>query len=142
MPHPPPAGWPRISSAVFYEDAAAAIDFLVRALGFEVRTRVDGEAGSVVHSELTWGGDGVVMVATAKRPWARSPRALDGTSTQSLMIYVDDVDAAVARARAAGAVVRSEPTDTDYGEGYWADRGAELEDPEGHHWWVVQRLRG
>jgi uncharacterized glyoxalase superfamily protein PhnB len=34
---PTPAGWPRLSSSIFYQDAAAAIDWLCRAFGFEVR---------------------------------------------------------------------------------------------------------
>ena len=33
---PPPSGWPRISNAIHYEDAAAAIDWLCDAFGFEV----------------------------------------------------------------------------------------------------------
>jgi hypothetical protein len=30
---------------------------------------------------------------------------------------------------------------SDYGEGYWSDRGYECSDLEGHHWWFYQRLR-
>ena len=40
---PTPKGWPRISSAVFYDDAAAAIDWLCRVFDFEVRLKVEGE---------------------------------------------------------------------------------------------------
>jgi len=54
---------------------------------------------------------------------------------------VDDVEAHCARARAAGAKIRSEPTTTDYGEDHWTDRGYECEDIGGHHWWFYQRLR-
>ena len=36
----PPKGWPRISSSVFYDDAAAAIAWLVRVFGFEVQLKV------------------------------------------------------------------------------------------------------
>jgi uncharacterized glyoxalase superfamily protein PhnB len=59
----------------------------------------------------------------------------------NLMIYVDDVEAHCAKARAAGAKIVVEPKTTDYGEGYWADRGYECVDPGGHHWWFCQRLR-
>lgn len=34
-----PAGWPRISTALYYQDPAKAIDWLCRAFGFEVRLR-------------------------------------------------------------------------------------------------------
>jgi uncharacterized glyoxalase superfamily protein PhnB len=54
---------------------------------------------------------------------------------------VDDVDAHAAQARRAGAKIIEEPTTTDYGEDYWADRGYRVEDPEGHQWWFMQRVR-
>ena len=56
-----PKGWPRISSSLFYEDAGKAIDWLCRAFGFEVRLKVEGEDGSLEHSELVF-GEGLIMV--------------------------------------------------------------------------------
>lgn len=151
MPHtvkPTPRGWPRVTPAVFYDDAKAAIAFLCRAFGFTVRIQVDGPDGTVVHSELEL-GDGVVMVSTAgKRSErahplpSRSPRAIGGAITQSLAIYVDDADAHCAQARAGGARIVEEPTTTDYGPEYWSDRGYRTEDPEGHTWWFLHRVRG
>jgi uncharacterized glyoxalase superfamily protein PhnB len=137
-----PPGWPRISSAVYYEDPFKAIDWLCRAFGFEVRMKVEGANGTLEHSELVF-GEGVVMVGAmqAKSPYRRSPLALGGANTQNLMLYVDDVETHCARARAAGAKVIAEPTTVDYGAEYWEDRGYEVEDPEGHHWWFIQRLR-
>ncbi len=61
---PAPKNWPRISAAVFYDDAAAAIDWLCTTFGFSVRIKVAGEDGAVLHSELEFGG-GVIMVADA-----------------------------------------------------------------------------
>ncbi|HXL79506.1 MAG TPA: hypothetical protein VN951_01425 [Pyrinomonadaceae bacterium] len=43
---PTPTGWPRISSAVYYEDAPAAIDWLCRAFGFEVRVKLRAKAAA------------------------------------------------------------------------------------------------
>ncbi len=43
---PTPAGWPRISPALYYDDAAKAIDLLCDAFGFEVRLKVEGEAAA------------------------------------------------------------------------------------------------
>jgi uncharacterized glyoxalase superfamily protein PhnB len=139
---PTPQGWPRVASALFYEDASQAIDWLCKAFGFRVRLRVDGPDGSIVHSELEL-ADGLIMVGSAeiKRKRSRSPRALEGANTQSLMAYVDDVEAHCVHARAAGAKILMEPTTTDYGEEYWSDRGYECVDLEGHHWWFMQRLR-
>jgi uncharacterized glyoxalase superfamily protein PhnB len=141
---PPPAGWPRMSSAVYYVDASAAIDWLVSAFDFQVRLKIEGDHGSIEHSELTY-GDGVIMVAQAglaHKPGVRqSPQNLNGANTQALMIYVDDVEAHFARAQKAGAKIIKELETTDYGGDYWIDRGYECEDLEGHHWWFYQRLR-
>lgn len=143
---PTPAGWPRISSSLYYQDAAKAIDWLCKAFGFEVRIRVDGEDGRVRHSELVF-GDGLIMVGSVDmtRPGAghrKSPRDVGGANTQNMMVYVDDVDAHCERARSAGATITSEPKTTDHGEEYWADRTYEVEDIEGHRWWFAQRMRG
>lgn len=144
----PPKDWPRISSSVTYEDAAAAIEFLCRAFGFEVRLKVEGEGGRIEHSELVFGG-GLVMVgseggASGKphRDWMVSPRKVSGKNTQSLCIFVDDADAHCAHARQNGATILIEPATSDYGEEYWADRSYLARDPEGHHWWFMQRVRG
>lgn len=138
--NPSPRGWPRISSSLYYQDANAAIEWLGRAFGFEPRLIVEGDGGDVVHSELAF-GDGLVMVSSAGRSaWFRSPRGLDGGNSQSLLVYVDDVDAHCARARAAGATIATEPKTTDYGDAYWCDRVYEAVDLEGHHWWFSQRL--
>jgi len=138
-----PKGWPRLSAAVFYDDAGPAIDWLCRAFGFEVRLRVDGEGGRIEHSELTF-GDGLVMVGTAGGPRktsTASPKSLGGKNTQSLMLFVDDVDAHCARARSAGATITMEPAVHDYGEDHWADRSYGALDPEGHNWYFTQRIR-
>ncbi len=140
--HPAPPGWPRISTALYYEDPGEAIAWLCRAFGFEIRIVVEDEAGQVRHSELTFGG-GVIMVAagTPASPNRRAPSRSGGINTQNLMVYVDDVDAHAQRAREAGAKIVDEPTTHDHGEEYWTDRSYECEDPGGHRWWFCQRLR-
>jgi uncharacterized glyoxalase superfamily protein PhnB len=137
-----------MTSALFYDDAAKAIDWLCRAFGFEVRTRIEGEGGRIEHSEIVF-GDGLVMVGNtggkSSRPVPlpmKSPRALGGVGTQGLFVYVDDVDAHCERAKAAGAKIIEPPTTTDFGEEYWADRTYRCEDIEGHTWWFAQRMRG
>jgi uncharacterized glyoxalase superfamily protein PhnB len=142
----PPEGWPRISSALFYDDAAKAIDWLCRSFGFEVRLKVEGEAGRIEHSELVFGGGLVMVGSTHKydrpdRDFCASPKSLGGKCTQALCVCVDDVDAHCERARAAGAKIVSEPATQDYGEEYWSDRTYQAEDLEGHRWWFMQRVR-
>lgn len=144
---PTPAGWPRISSSVFYEDSAKAIDWLCKVFGFEVRLRIEGEGGRIEHSELTF-GEGLIFVSsvggksTRTEPLpGKSPRSLGGAITQALCVFVDDVDVHCAKARAAGAKIIDPPTTNDYGDDYWADRSYRAEDFEGHHWWFMQRVR-
>ena len=141
---PTPPGWPRISSSLYYDDAAAAIDWLCDAFGFEVRLKVEGDGGRIEHSELVF-GDGLVMVSGSdkadKYPQVRSPGQVGGGNTQNLFMYVDDIEAHCARARAKGARVVVEPKVSDYGEDYWSDKSYECVDVGGHHWWFSQRLR-
>ena len=134
---PAPRGWPRITSSLFYADAPAAIDWLVRAFGFEVRSKYVGADGSIEHSELTY-GDGLILVYTASDDLV-APGAVAGKNTQALTLYVDDVDAHAARARAAGARLFRDLADTTHEPG-WTDRTYGALDPEGHRWFFSQRL--
>jgi uncharacterized glyoxalase superfamily protein PhnB len=143
----PPRGWPRISSAIFYDDAAQAIAWLCRTFGFEVRLKVEGEGGRIEHSELVF-GEGLIMVGSvggkSTGPGGlpcKSPRSLAGANTQCLCVCVDDVDAHCAHARAMGAKIMEEPATQDYGEEYWSDRSYRAEDLEGHQWFFMQRVR-
>jgi uncharacterized glyoxalase superfamily protein PhnB len=143
---PAPADWPRLSTALWYRDAAKAIDWLCEVFGFEVRLKIEGDGGTIVHSELEFGPDALLMVGgeDGKDPTGthrKSPASLGGANTQSVMLFVDDVDAHCAHAREHGAKVTIEPKTSDYGEDYWTDRSYEAVDLEGHHWWFVQRLR-
>ena len=145
--NPTPPGWPRISPGVYYRDPARMIDWLCTAYGFEVRLKVEGEGGRIEHSELTF-GDGLIMVGEELHGEARrfetdrfSPLNAH-CNTQNLMVFVDDVDAHCAHARAAGARIVAEPELHDYGDDYWADRSYGAVDPEGHLWWFTQRIRG
>src|SRR5262249_53302170 len=146
----PPAGWPRISSSLFYRAPATAIDWLCRAFGFSAPLMVVCEDGRIEHSELEL-DEALIMVGGAGEEYSRpdnpwrartaSPQALGGRNTQSLCVHIDDVDAHCARARDAGATIFYEPKNSDYGDDYWEDRSYGAIDPEGHLWFFVQRIR-
>ena len=144
---PPPSGWPRLSPSIFYDDAAAAIDWLCDAFGFEGRLKVQRDDGRIEHSELTYGESAITVGQTdrADRPtrsYTASPRSVNDANTHSLMLFGDDADAPCARARSARAAIVEKPAVHNCGAGYWVDGGYRAVDPEGHHWWFVQRLRG
>ncbi len=144
---PTPKGWPRLSAALVYDDAASAIDWLCRAFGFEVRLKVEGDRGQIVHSELTYGEALVMVGQSGTRPdrptWPRSasPKSIGGANTQSLMMFVYNVDEHCAQARSAGATLLDDPRIHDYGPDHWADRSYGALDLEGHMWWFTQRVR-
>jgi len=114
------------------EDVAGALEFLSRAFGFEERLRYTGSEGYVNHAEMRL-GDGVIYLGDPGEQY-RNPKAL-GQETVGIYVLVDDVDALYERARAAGAEIREEPTDQEYG-----DRRFTARDPEGHYWYFAQQI--
>lgn len=120
-----------IAPYLLYEDGAAAVTFLTSAFGFEEKERMVEPDGRVRHAELRLGDDNLYL----GQPGGdyRGPKRL-GASTVLLHVFVDDVDAHCARARAAGADIVEEPADQEYG-----DRRYAAEDPEGHVWYFAQR---
>ena len=75
--------------------------------------RIPGAAGAVSHAEIEF-ADGLVLMG-CPGPDYRNPRNLGGV-TQSLYVYVDDVDEHYAHARAEGAKILQEPSDQFYGD--------------------------
>lgn len=135
MSQSPPQQYPRITPYLLYEDVAGALGWLAAAFGFRERLRFTAPDGTVNHAEMEVGGDGVIMLGHPG-PDYRNPRRL-GSCTAYVHVYVDDVDAHYARARAAGAAIIREPADEAYG-----DRRYDAEDPEGHRWSFARRVRG
>ncbi len=107
---------------VTYQNLGEAFAWLTRAFGFEEYYRYGRPNGGQMLA-----GKAVIQVNQA-RDGQRSPRQL-GFGTQSLTIFVDDVDGHYARAKAAGAKIVEEPHETGYGEYQYA-----AEDLDGHHW--------
>lgn len=119
---------PTVIPTIRYDDAAAAIDFLCDAFGFERNMVVQADDGTIEHSQLRI-GTGMVMVGqTSDGSDGRMPGKGE---FPGVYLVVDDADKACQRAREAGAVITQEPHDTDYGS---RDFGAK--DLEGNQWWL------
>ncbi|MDE0454430.1 MAG: VOC family protein [Gammaproteobacteria bacterium] len=132
---PIPDGYTRIASNIYYEDPVAVMDWLCEAFGFEIRLKIQSPDGELQHSELVY-GDGMIMVGdAAKVREFKSPRSVDGVNTQTLHVYVDDVDEHCKQARAAGAKIHIEPGDRDYGNRVYL-----AEDIQGHRWWFSEPM--
>ena len=131
---------------IAYEDAAAAIDWLVKAFGFREQLRYTEDDGTVTHAELATDGGGLIMLATPTPDYV-SPRRHRETCEQArkslanpyvvdgVLVEVDNVDAHFARAKEAGATILSEPEDVDVGVRHYR-----VEDPEGHRWMFSQTI--
>ena len=79
-------------------------------------------------------GDAWIMLNSA-RPGRSSPAEV-GRQTQSLTVFVDDVDAHFERAKSAGAKIVEDLHETVYGERQYG-----VEDLEGHHWLFSRHAR-
>jgi uncharacterized glyoxalase superfamily protein PhnB len=108
---------------VTYGDLAEALAWLGKAFGFREHYRYGQPlSGAQVHL-----GMACIMLNQEREGWA-SP-AQCGYRTQSLTVFIEDVEAHFQRAKAAGAKILEEPHETVYGEFQYA-----AEDLDGHHW--------
>ena len=128
-----PASRPTLSTGLAYRDPRAALIWLQRAFGFEVSMIVEGEDGSIAHSEMRL-GDGMIMVGSEWDAQHRSPASMGGINTQSIHVgLTEGIEAHCERAKAAGAVIVREMADQFYG-----DRVYSCADPEAHVWTFSQ----
>ena len=122
-----PHGYHSVTPYLTVDDAAAAIDFYKRAFGaVEVTRMMMGD--KVGHAEIKIEGSYVMLSDEWPDMDKLSPKSRGG-ATAGLMVYLDDVDAAFARAVEAGATVERPLEDQFYG-----DRSGSVRDPFGHSW--------
>jgi len=112
---------PTVYPILSYDDAQAAIEFLVNAFGAERHAVYAGDDGAIQHAEVRL-GNGMVMLGSSG---ADSP-----ATRNSIYVVVENSDEHCARARAAGAEIVMELRDTEYGS---RDYGAR--DPGGNTWY-------
>lgn len=126
---------PAIIPALRYKDAARAIDFLCDAFGFERHAIYPDpkDTSIIMHAQLIDRGNMIMLGTGIDSDYKRNARiksvAEAGGATMGLYVTVDDVDAHVERARAAGADIFMEPMDQDYG-----GRGYSCRDIEENVW--------
>ncbi|WP_051952745.1 VOC family protein [Methylocapsa aurea] len=134
----------QIGVALFVKDAAAMAEFYKSVLNAtEVRCHAMAEdglfpKGAVTAVELQIGS--LCLTVAVENPrwkeaprsdWPRSPESAE-TTTVFLSLYVDDVDAVVARALALGATTLNPQKPIE--DAHWGDRVAQFIDPAGHAW--------
>ncbi|EHI11548.1 VOC family protein [Mycolicibacterium thermoresistibile] len=130
---------PEVMPHLTVSDAAAAIDFYVRAFGAEELGRVPGPDGKkLYHAAVRINGATVMLQddypeMTGGR--SMTPEALGG-SPVTIHLVVTDIDARFQRAVDAGATVVMNLEDA-----FWGDRYGVLRDPFGHMWSMGQPVR-
>lgn len=135
MVKPIPEDYPRVVPYVHVDGASAAIDFYTEVLGATERMRMPGDTPDKIrHAELQI-GDAVIMLADeAPDMDIRGPKTVGGTPV-TICVYVEDVDAVMDRATAAGGRTLRPVENQFYG-----DRTGTFEDPFGHHWNVMTHV--
>jgi PhnB protein len=128
-------GFYTLTPHLMCRDASAAIDFYVKAFGTIETFRLPGPNGKLMHAEVRI-GDSPLMLFNEMPEWcALSPQSLSG-SPVTLHLYVEDADAAVARAVDAGAKIAMPLADT-----FWGDGFGQIANPFGHNWSLATHLR-
>lgn len=135
-----PSGYTALTPYIVVDNAAAAIDFYAAVFGATTVSRLEAQApdGStyIGQAELDFGGAGRLQISDPQPGFglvAPDPSA-PGIS-QSIMIYVPDVDATLARAAELGGEVKEQPSDFVSG-----DRFGAFVDPFGRRWAVMTRV--
>ncbi|MGB9224026.1 VOC family protein [Mycobacterium sp.] len=119
-------------------DAAAAIDFYVKAFGAEELGRVPGPDGRLILAAVRINGSTVMLnddfpeMCGGK---SMTPTSLGGTPV-TIHLTVTDVDAKFQRAVDAGATMVAPLEDQ-----FWGDRYGVVADPFGHNWSLGQPVR-
>jgi PhnB protein len=129
---------PSLSPHLVVDDAAAAIDFYVKAFGATEHGRVPHPDGRLVHAALNINGSTVMLnddFPDYNDGKSSTPKSFGGTPV-TIHLQVPDVEAAFAKALDAGAVVVAPLEDQ-----FWGDRYGVVRDPFGHQWSLGQPMR-
>jgi uncharacterized glyoxalase superfamily protein PhnB len=133
--NPIPPGMRTVTPHLVCNGAADAIEFYKQAFGAVEVLRLPSPNGKLMHAQIRIGDSAVMLVDEVPQCGALSPKTLKG-SPVTIHLFVEDVDAVVARAAKAGATVKMPVTDM-----FWGDRYGVLEDPFGHQWSVATHQR-
>ena len=126
-----PQGYHTATAYLIVQGAADAIEFYKNALGARELMRMADPGGKIAHAEIQIGDSPIMLADEFPEMGFRGPKSLGGSAV-SILLYVEDVDQAFARAIAAGATVLRPVQDQFYG-----DRSGTLTDPFGHVWTIA-----
>lgn len=131
---PIPDGYSVVSPYLIIRGAARALEFYRQVLGAKERMRLPMPNGQIGHAEIEIGGSVIMLSDESPEMGCRGPESFGG-SPVSLHVYVEDVDAVVAKAVSHGAKLTRPVEDQFYG-----DRSGTIVDPFGHTWHLATHV--
>jgi PhnB protein len=135
-PKPIPDTYRRVTPCLVVQGGVKALVFYAAVFGATERMRFPGPGGTVAHAEVQIGDSVVIIEDESPERGRKAPPAGGVVGFPSfLFIYVEDVDAVVARAVQLGAMLQRAPQDQFYG-----DRDGYVVDPFGHGWTVATHV--
>ncbi|QCP52260.1 VOC family protein [Trinickia violacea] len=132
---PIPEGMHSLTPHLVCAGAAEAIAFYIKAFNAIEGVRLPAPNGKIMHASLKIGDSTLFLFDEMPEHGALGPKSLKG-SPVTIHLYVENVDATVERAVAAGAKVTMPVADM-----FWGDRYGQIEDPFGHRWSVATHVR-
>ena len=133
---PIPDGYHTVTPYLFINGAARAIEFYKQAFAAQERFMMPGPDGKgVMHAEVRIGSSIIMMSYENPQQPCKSAETMGGTPV-NFYLYVENVDAAFAKAVDAGATAQM-PVQ----EMFWGDRVGSVRDPFGYTWMLATHTR-
>lgn len=126
-----------LSPYIIVKNVNTAANFYKNAFQFEVKELAPGENNEIIHAELTY-KDQLIMLGK-EGGWggtSKSPISSGVESPMSLYAYTDDVDVFYKHAIANQAESVTPPDDM-----FWGDRMCSLKDIDGYVWCFAARKK-
>ncbi len=132
---PIPDGMHAVTPHLVCAGAADAIEFYKKAFNAVEVMRIPGSQGKLIHACIRICDSPIMLMDEFPEMGGFGPKSLKG-SPVTIHLFVENVDAFVAQAVAAGAKIKMPVADM-----FWGDRYGAIEDPFGHNWSVATHIR-
>lgn len=120
-----PDGYQPVMPYLIVQDAEKFLAYMKKVFGATEKMKVMRDEEQIMHGELQISGH-TIMFANSTEDYP--------VMNAGIFIYVDDADAAYAKALAEGSTSVLELRDQDYG------RTCGVRDPYGNTWWITSVL--
>jgi PhnB protein len=136
-----PPGFSTVTPYFFVEKAEAFVQFLINGLGGREICRTLRPDGQIANVQVLFGSEGAGGASDGAPALGSSAVMVSEASANypamasAFYLYVEDADAAMARALAHGGQLEMAVANMPYG-----DRQGGVRDAHGNIWWISQRL--